>query len=54
MSSISALLCFGVDRLAAILALEPFNAAGSINQLLFAGVERMAVGTDFDAQLFLG
>lgn len=29
---------------------EALNAAGRIQQLLFAGEERMAVGADFDAQ----
>jgi len=29
---------------------EPFNAPGGVDDLLFAGVERVAVRTDFDVQ----
>jgi hypothetical protein len=30
---------------------EAFDAAGGVNQLLFAGEERMAIGADFDVEL---
>ena len=29
---------------------EAFNAAGGVDELLFAGEERMAIGADFDVQ----
>jgi hypothetical protein len=35
-------------------ALEAVDAAGRVDQLLLAGEERMALGADLDAQLFLG
>jgi hypothetical protein len=36
----------------AVLALESLDAAGRIDQALLAGIERMAVRTDFDMKLF--
>ena len=34
--------------------LEAINASASVNQLLFTGVERMALGADINLHLFLG
>jgi hypothetical protein len=34
--------------------LEAFDAARRVYQLLFAGIERMADGTNFDVEFFLG
>ena len=34
--------------------LEAIDTAAALNGLLFAGVERMALGADFDLQLGLG
>lgn len=33
---------------------KSFNAAGRIHQLLFTGVERVALGADFNPDFFLG
>ena len=52
----SAGLCLGVGSRGAftfesgILLLEPLHAAARVNQLLLAGEERMALGTDFHVQ----
>ena len=34
--------------------IEPINASTSVNQLLLAGVERVALGADFNANVLLG
>ena len=34
--------------------LEAIHTAAGVNQLLFAGIERMALGTDIHLHLFLG
>ena len=33
---------------------EPINASTSVNQLLLAGVERVALGADFNSDVLLG
>ena len=37
--------------LLAVFLLKPFDAAGGINQLLLAGKERMALGTNFNLEV---
>jgi hypothetical protein len=39
-----------LGRLLAVLLTEALNPAGGIDNLLLAGIERMAVGTDFYSQ----
>ena len=34
--------------------LEAINTSASVNELLLAGIERMALGTDINLHLFLG
>lgn len=41
-------------RLHAVTLLEAIDTAADVNQLLLAGIERMALGADFNAQLLLG
>ena len=41
------------DLLHAILLLELVNASARIGQLLLAGIERMALGTDFNVKILL-
>ncbi len=38
---------------ACVSTFEPVNTSGRIDQLLLAGKERVAVGTNFDVQVFL-
>ena len=33
---------------------EPINTSTGVNQLLLAGIERVALGTDFDTDVLLG
>ena len=35
------------------LSIKPINASAGIDQLLFAGKERVTLGTDFDADILL-
>ena len=41
-------------QLDAVALLEAIDTAAGVNQLLLAGVERVALGADFNAQLLLG
>ena len=41
-------------KLHAVALLEAIDASAGVNQLLLAGVERVALGADFNAQLLLG
>ena len=34
--------------------IEPINTSTGVNQLLLAGIERVALGADFNADLLLG
>src|SRR6266566_9214587 len=44
--------CFGFSRVAlSVLAAETLDAAGGVHELLLAGKERMASGTDFHADV---
>ena len=43
-----------LDILDAVTLLETIDTTAGVNQLLLAGIERVALGADFNAQLLLG